>query len=111
MFVLQSTFTFSFNLSLFQFPADYPVGDLDLADKDLCLSNKVFNTLKEHSLKEQKYSQKLHEKKEHSTHEHVLDPKTRLMLFKMVDSGRLKEINGCVSTGKESAVYHALGGE
>ena len=29
----------------------------------------------------------------------------------MVDNGTLTEINGCVSTGKESAVYHALGGE
>ena len=32
------------------------------------------------------------------------------MLFKLVDSGLLAEVNGCVSTGKESCVYHATGG-
>lgn len=56
-------------------------------------------------------AQKLHEKKEHSTHEQVLDQKTRLMLFKMVDSGLLTEVNGCISTGKESRIYHAEGGK
>ena len=103
----------SFHFPLFfQFPPDYPVGDLDQhGGEGLVLSNKVFNTLKEHSQKEQKHSQKLHEKKEHSTHEHALDAKTRLMLFKMVDNGRLKEIHGCISTGKESVVCHADGGE
>ena len=55
-------------------------------------------------------AQKLHEKKEHSTQEQALDPKTRLMLFKLVDSGLLSEVNGCFSTGKESCVYHATGG-
>ena len=39
-----------------------------------------------------------------------MDEKTRLMLFKLVDGGVLEEINGCVSTGKEACVYHALGG-
>ena len=62
-------------------------------------------------MKEEKASHRLHEKKEHSTQEHVLDSKTRLMLFKLVDNGTLSEVNGCVSTGKESAVYHAEGGE
>ena len=55
-------------------------------------------------------AQRLHEKKEHSTQEQALDPKTRLLLFKMVDSGMLTEINGCISTGKEACVYHAEGG-
>ena len=32
------------------------------------------------------------------------------MLFKLVDSGLLEEVNGCVSTGKEACVYHARGG-
>ena len=55
-------------------------------------------------------AQRLHEKKEHSTSDQVLDPKTRLMLFKMVDNQVLTEINGCVSTGKEACVFHAGGG-
>ena len=36
-----------------------------------------------------------------ATTEQVLDPRTRLMLFKMLSSGYLSKINGCVSTGKE----------
>lgn len=56
-------------------------------------------------------AQRLHEKKEHSTHEQVLDEKTRLMLFKMVDRGILAEVNGCISTGKEAKIFHARGGE
>ena len=56
-------------------------------------------------------AQRLHEKKEHSTQEQALDPKTKLMLFKLVDSGVLAEVNGCISTGKEACVYHAVGGK
>lgn len=56
-------------------------------------------------------AQRLHEKKEHSTTEQALDPKTKLMLFKLVDSGVLAEVNGCISTGKEACVYHATGGK
>ena len=36
-----------------------------------------------------------------ATTEQVLDPRTRLMLFKLMSTGVLTEINGCVSTGKE----------
>jgi len=38
-----------------------------------------------------------------------VDPRTRIMLFKMLNSGILEEINGIVSTGKEASVYHAKG--
>ena len=96
---------------MLQFPPAFPAGDIVDAGDDFQLANHVFNTLREHSYKEEKYAQRLHEKKEHSTHEQALDAKTRLMLFKMVDSGLLNEINGCVSTGKEAVVYHAEGGE
>ena len=101
----------SLPLYMLQFPPAFPAGDMVDAGDDFQLANHVFNTLREHSYKEEKYAQRLHEKKEHSTHEQALDAKTRLMLFKMVDSGLLNEINGCVSTGKEAVVYHAEGGE
>lgn len=39
-----------------------------------------------------------------------MDPRTRLLMFKMVNAGILEKINGCISTGKESVVYHADGG-
>lgn len=36
-----------------------------------------------------------------ATVDQVLDPKTRLILFKFMSSGLAQEINGCISTGKE----------
>lgn len=39
-----------------------------------------------------------------------MDPRTRLLMYKMVNSGLLENINGCISTGKESVVFHANGG-
>jgi RIO kinase 3 len=41
----------------------------------------------------------------------VLDPKTRLLLYKLVNSEILEEVNGCISTGKEACVFHAFGGK
>lgn len=40
--------------------------------------------------------------------EQVLDPRTRIILFKMLNRGIFYEINGCISTGKEANVYHAM---
>ncbi|CAN9506028.1 unnamed protein product [Ophioblennius macclurei] len=77
---------------------------------DLKLSNQVFNSLKQHCYSEQRRSAKLHEKKEHSTAEQAVDPRTRLLMYKMVNAGVLENINGCISTGKESVVFHADGG-
>ncbi|KAH8825356.1 RIO1-domain-containing protein [Flagelloscypha sp. PMI_526] len=50
------------------------------------------------------------DKSDRATNEQVLDPRTRLILFKAIGRGMLEEINGCVSTGKEANVYHALAG-
>ncbi|TFK64642.1 RIO1-domain-containing protein [Pluteus cervinus] len=47
------------------------------------------------------------DKSDRATNEQVLDPRTRLILFKMIGRGLVHEINGCVSTGKEANVYHA----
>ncbi|XP_075936420.1 serine/threonine-protein kinase RIO3 isoform X2 [Anarhichas minor] len=77
---------------------------------DLKLSNQVFNSLKQHCYSEQRRSARLHEKKEHSTAEQAVDPRTRLLMYKMVSAGVLESINGCISTGKESVVFHANGG-
>lgn len=77
---------------------------------DMKLSNKVYNRLKMHSLSETKRSQRLHEKKEFSTSEHVLDPRTKLLLYKMVNNETLESVGGSISSGKESVIYHAYGG-
>jgi serine/threonine-protein kinase RIO1 len=40
----------------------------------------------------------------------ALDPKTRLLLFKLINADILDNVNGCVSTGKEAVIFHATGG-
>ncbi len=42
--------------------------------------------------------------------EQAVDPRTRLLMYKMVNAGILENINGCISTGKEAVVFHANGG-
>ncbi|XP_077989999.1 serine/threonine-protein kinase RIO3-like isoform X2 [Glandiceps talaboti] len=91
------------------FPVDFATGNYDQLD-DLQLSNSVYNVLKQHSYSEEKKSHRVHEKKEHSTSEQALDSNTRLMMYKIVNSGTLESINGCISTGKEAVVFHANGG-
>ena len=47
-----------------------------------------------------------------ATTENVMDPRTRFILYQMLNRGLLTEINGCVSTGKEVTVttsYSLLG--
>ena len=41
------------------------------------------------------------DKSDRATTEQVLDPRTRLVLFKMLGRGLLEKVEGCVSTGKE----------
>eukprot|EP00796_Vickermania_ingenoplastis_P000901 gene901-529_t len=51
------------------------------------------------------------DRSERATVENVMDPRTRLLLYKLVNSNTLREIHGCVSTGKEANVYYALSGD
>ncbi|KAK8804995.1 atypical RIO protein kinase [Blastocystis sp. subtype 4] len=46
-----------------------------------------------------------------ATTENVMDPRTRFILYQMLNRGQLREMNGCISTGKEANVYHAIGAE
>ncbi|KAF9781875.1 RIO1-domain-containing protein [Thelephora terrestris] len=50
----------------------------------------------------------LKDKSDRATNEQVLDPRTRIILYKMIGREIIYEVNGCVSTGKEANVYHAL---
>lgn len=47
------------------------------------------------------------DKEDRATVEQALDPRTMLILFKMLSRETFTEIHGCVSTGKEANVYHA----
>ncbi|CAG8582934.1 3836_t:CDS:10 [Acaulospora morrowiae] len=72
------------------------------------LSISVSNDIKKSSKKAQGEKNKHSDKSDRATTEQVLDPRTRIILFKMINRNVIYEINGCISTGKEANVYHAL---
>ena len=41
----------------------------------------------------------------------MLDPRTRLILFKLLQRNAFAKLEGCLSTGKEANVYYALSGD
>lgn len=45
------------------------------------------------------------DKSDRATNEQVLDPRTRIILFKMIGRELIHEVNGCVSTGKEVSSF------
>ena len=51
------------------------------------------------------------DRNDRATSEQVLDPRTRLILFKLLNTGLLEKLDGCLSTGKEANVYYAKAGK
>lgn len=49
------------------------------------------------------------DKQDERTTDKVLDHRTSMILYKLMNSGIVTQLNGCVSTGKESHVFHAAG--
>ncbi|CAK1550342.1 unnamed protein product [Leptosia nina] len=90
------------------FPPEVCTGDG--AGFDMKLPNHVFNQLKEHTRWNTARKHKMLDRKEsQATAEMGLDEPTRLILFKLINNGLLEDINGVISTGKESVVLHANG--
>uniref|UniRef100_A0A915LIG2 Serine/threonine-protein kinase RIO1 n=1 Tax=Meloidogyne javanica TaxID=6303 RepID=A0A915LIG2_MELJA len=65
----------------------------------------------------QSHMSKIEASKEHRRHndrsnratvEQVLDPRTRLILFQLIQRGFFDTVEGCISTGKEANVYHGI---
>lgn len=59
---------------------------------------------------EEKSSGRVRDKADRATVEQVMDPRTRMILFKLLNKGFMSEIDGCISTGKEANVYHCVSG-
>ncbi|XP_063537357.1 serine/threonine-protein kinase RIO3 [Cydia strobilella] len=88
------------------FPPEVCTGDG--AGFDMKLPNSVYNHLKEQTRHHQSRRHKMLDRKEsQATAEMGLDEATRLILFKLINNGMLEDINGIISTGKESVVLHA----
>lgn len=71
------------------------------------LPNHAINTLLESNRKADAERFRSKDKHDRATAEQVMDPRTRMILFKLLNRGLISEINGCISTGKEANVYHA----
>uniref|UniRef100_A0A7S2WJR9 Serine/threonine-protein kinase RIO1 n=1 Tax=Mucochytrium quahogii TaxID=96639 RepID=A0A7S2WJR9_9STRA len=74
--------------------------------KRVNLSQRATNDVKRGE-KKQAGQNRIQGRDDRATTEQVMDPRTRLILFKMLSRGTFEEINGCISTGKEANVYHA----
>jgi RIO kinase 1 len=83
--------------------------DSALAENNIRLPTNVYNRLKEHSRQLENNRIRYRSKEDHASYEQAMDPRTRLMLYKMLNTGVLDAIHGVVSTGKEANVYHAEG--
>uniref|UniRef100_A0A8C4J1D5 Serine/threonine-protein kinase RIO1 n=1 Tax=Dromaius novaehollandiae TaxID=8790 RepID=A0A8C4J1D5_DRONO len=73
----------------------------------LNFDDSVINRITEKSRQKEADLYRVKDKSDRATVEQVLDPRTRMILFKMLTRGVISEINGCISTGKEANVYHA----
>ncbi|XP_054286309.1 serine/threonine-protein kinase RIO1-like [Macrosteles quadrilineatus] len=71
------------------------------------LPNHVANKVMETEKKVEAERIRTKDKHDRATAEQVMDPRTRMILFKLLNRGVIREINGCISTGKEANVYHA----
>ena len=82
---------------------------LNVPTKSFNVSHKTSNSVQKMQSMETTKQSKHTGRDDRATSEGVLDPRTRLMLFKLLSNGTLSKIDGCLSTGKEANVYYAEG--
>lgn len=78
-----------------------------LANASTALSQSSVSRLDSVSRKEVAKRVRVKDKADRATSEQVLDPSTRMILFKLISRRVVAQIHGCVSTGKEANVYYA----
>jgi len=86
---------------------------LQIQGQTICklnLSHKVANSVSKMQAMESHKRTRVQGRDDRATSEQVMDPRTRLILFKLLSQGFLQEIDGCLSTGKEANVYYAKAG-
>jgi len=71
----------------------------------------ALNLIQEQNKKNEKERHRVKDDSDRATVEQVMDPRTRMILFKLLNRGFISEINGCISTGKEANVYHCTTSE
>ncbi|EDV97078.1 serine/threonine-protein kinase RIO1 [Drosophila grimshawi] len=76
-------------------------------DPNANMSAQAANRLVSFDRRQETERVRVRDKHDRATAEQVMDPRTRMILFKLLNRGLIQEINGCISTGKEANVYHA----
>ncbi|XP_055333565.1 serine/threonine-protein kinase RIO1-like [Paramacrobiotus metropolitanus] len=71
------------------------------------LSGNALNSFEANLRKTESERIRVKDKMDRATVEQVLDPKTRMILYKLLNKQIVAGIDGCISTGKEANVYHA----
>ncbi|XP_065180641.1 serine/threonine-protein kinase RIO3-like [Sycon ciliatum] len=91
-------------------PPSMAVGTLVASDgTSMKIDNRTYNGLVKFSQQGGRKSARVRETRDHSTMSHNLDAKTVGLIKKMVNNGRISEMGGLISQGKEATVYHAFG--
>ena len=75
------------------------------------VSHAVQNSVTKMQHQEQTKRTLTTDRNDRATTEQCLDPRTRLILFKLISRGFLDHVDGCLSTGKEANVYYAKAGK
>nr|XP_022911365.1 serine/threonine-protein kinase RIO1 [Onthophagus taurus] len=73
------------------------------------ISNRVNNQINESQKKIDDERIRRKDKQDRATSEQVMDPRVRMILFKLLNTNLISEVHGCISTGKEANVYYATG--
>lgn len=73
----------------------------------LNVTDSVINKVTVKCRQKEAESYRIKDKADRATVEQVLDPRTKMILFKMLHKEDISEIHGCISTGKEANVYYA----
>lgn len=73
----------------------------------LNVTDSVINKVTVKLRQKEAESYRIKDKADRATVEQVLDPRTRMILFKLLHKEHISEIHGCISTGKEANVYYA----
>jgi RIO kinase 1 len=81
------------------------------SNKNMNLSHSVANSVAKMEVLETHKRTLNQGRDDRATSEQVLDPRTRMILFKLLSRGFLEKIDGCLSTGKEANVYYAKAGK
>eukprot|EP01104_Vermistella_antarctica_P008130 TRINITY_DN2032_c0_g4_i1.p1 TRINITY_DN2032_c0_g4~~TRINITY_DN2032_c0_g4_i1.p1 ORF type:complete len:651 (-),score=205.00 TRINITY_DN2032_c0_g4_i1:192-2144(-) len=86
-------------------------GDVSVSGKgkDVMIPTSAFNKLREAGRRHEQRRIRHHGGHEFDTQDGALDQRTRIIILSMINAALIDEMHGCISTGKESTVYHADG--